>query len=312
MKVTILGSGAFGLALGHLFVSSHNHVTIWSKFQHEVDALRDKYLEILFTTNIESAIEGADIVIIAVPIAFVYDTILSLQNLYRNQSIIIASKGIDSSRLKFGFQILEELLPDASYGILSGGTFAKDMMNDKIMGITLATTDKSIETVVKCCLENSSFLKIQISRDVIGTSVCGAVKNIMAIGFGMLDGYQEPPSSKFLFLTEAILEIQKLIMYFEGDKDTILSYAGIDDIMMTCTSSESRNYTLGVMIGKNTDLKEIQDYKNSTTIEGLETTQAICSLLDYNKNLFPLISTIYEILYHNLPVTSFIQVLKNV
>ena len=312
MNITILGSGVFGLSLAHLFFESKNKVIVWSKFQKEVEELKDKYLDFSFTSDMKEAVLDANVVILAVPIQFFDETLRTLQEFYQKQTILIASKGIHSTSLKFGYQMLEARLPHASYGMLSGGTFAKDMMEDNIMGITLATTYSSVEVIVKQCLHQSSFLKLQISHDVVGVSICGAIKNVMAIGLGMFDGMGTSPSSRYLFLTEVILEIQKIIVKLGGNKDTILSYAGIDDIIMTCTSSESRNYTLGHMIGRRENHNIIQQYKNTTTIEGLETSQSIVSLLQDSLNMFPFVSTIYHILYQGYDTDSLMTTLKEV
>ena len=129
----------------------------------------------------------------------------------------------------------------------------------------------------------------------------------MAIGFGILDGANYPESSKFLFLTEAIYEIRNIINNLGGMDETIFSYAGIDDIMMTCTSSKSRNYTLGKMIGSNASKLVINNYKENTTIEGLGSCMAIYNLLKEKEIHAPIIRIIYEILYDN---RDYIEIIK--
>ena len=295
MNITILGAGAFGLSLSKAFSKSNNKITIWSKLENEINNLKDKYLKYHFTTSLENAIYNSDIIIIAIPIQFFYETIETLKNIYQNQIILIATKGIDNIHLKFTYEIIECNIPNALYGILSGGTFAKDMIEEKPMGITLATTNQYVKEKTHLALQQNHFLKIDDSLDIVGVSICGAIKNVIAIGFGILEGASYCPSSKYLFITNAISEIKKLIILFGGNIDTIFSYAGIDDIMMTCTSYESRNYTLGMMIGKRNDKEMINQYKKETTIEGLETTKAIYSIIDSNN--FPIIKSLYNILF---------------
>ena len=297
MNITILGSGAFGLALAHSLLINNNNITIWSKFKEETTKLKSIYTKFKFTNNLEEAIK-TNIIIIAIPIEFIQNTLTELKQYNYNGIILIASKGIETKQNKFAYEILKEILPNNQYGILSGGTFAKDMQENSIMGITLATTSPQVIELTKKALKNNT-LKLEISNDIIGVSICGAIKNIMAIGFGILDGANYPESSKFLFLTEAILEIKNIIKNLNGNEKTILSYAGIDDIMMTCTSSKSRNYTLGHMIGTNQEQNKIKEYKLTTTIEGLGTTKAFYTLIK-EKNIYaPIITTIYNILYNN-------------
>lgn len=307
MNITILGAGAYAKALAFNF--NNCTLTMWSKFRNEIETLKEKYKNINLTTNLEQAIKNTNLIVIAIPIAFLEETIINIKDYYQNQDILIATKGIDIKTKNFAYEIVKKHLNNSKLGIISGGTFAQDMEEKKVMGLTLATTHNSITEKIKNHLE-SNYLKIQYTNDYIGVSICGSIKNVMAIGFGLLDGANLPPSSRFLFLTEAIYEINNLIIELNGNKDTILSYAGIDDIMMTCTSSLSRNYTLGKIIGENKPIKEIEEYKNNTTIEGLGTSKAIYELsIEKNINL-PICTTIYQILYENKNYQELITLLE--
>ena len=307
MNITILGSGVFGIALGHSFFIGGHHVTVWSKFEKEVLSLKDKYLDFRFTSSMKDALQDSQVIVMAVPIEFVNDTFICMKEYYQDQVILIASKGIASSSSLFAYQMLESVIPNASYGVISGGTFAKDMMMDMIMGLTLATKSNLVKKIALDCFNNHPFLKLDTTDDIRGVSLCGAVKNVMSIGLGILAGMEYSDSSKFLFLTHVIREIKDLIIYFDGDENTIFKYAGIDDIMMTCTSFESRNYTFGTMIGKNVSDDVLEEYKSHTTIEGFVTTDAIYRLLDDDIKKFPIIYTIYKILYKGQDSDSLIK-----
>ena len=249
MKIAILGCGEYGLALANVFSNNGvKEVFGWSKFENEVLACQEKYLAINFSTDLKLVTSDADLIVVAIPIAFLDDVMLSFKDVYGGQDILIASKGIDIDSQGFAYEIIYKYLGNVNLGVISGGTFAKDMVKEKVMGITLGTKSDSIKLKVKQSLENN-FLKVQYIDDIVGVSICGAIKNVMAIGFGLLDGANYPLSSKFLFLTEAIYEIRNLIEMLGGNADTVMTYAGIDDIMMTCTSNQSRNYTLGNMLG---------------------------------------------------------------
>ena len=158
-------------------------------------------------------------------------------------------------------------------------------------------------------LENK-YLKVQYCNDMLGVQICGAIKNVMAIGFGILDGADYPESSRFLFLTEAVYEINYLIKSLDGDNDTILSYAGIDDIAMTCTSSKSRNYSMGKLIGEGNSKDVIDDYKNNTTVEGIGTAKGIKILCETNDINLNICNIIYDILYNNRDYNDLIKYLE--
>ena len=297
MKVTILGCGVYGVALANCFLKNGVTVRMWNKFQKEIDSLQEQYSTIHFSTDLKESTREVDLIVIAIPVAFLEGVMREFRDVYHGEDILIASKGIDTKSLQFAYEIvLNQLGADIPIGVISGGTFAVDMMKKQVMGLTLGTKYEEIRKKVQTGLA-SQFLKIQYCDDIIGVSVCGAIKNVMAIGFGILDGALYSESSRFLFLTEAIYEIKKLIILLGGDANTIMSYAGIDDIMMTCTSVKSRNYTLGKMLGEQRDSQEIDEYKKNTTIEGFGTSKAIC-LLGEEKNIsLPLSKIIYEILY---------------
>ena len=310
MNVSILGCGVYGLALANSFLSKGNSkVCMWSKFDKEIDVLGEKYLDVTFTTDLKKATTKADLLVIAIPVAFLEETMISLKKIYKGQDILIASKGIDVKNFKFAYEIVSDYLDNASIGVISGGSFAKDMQDKKVMGLTLGTKVDSIREKVKLLFEQE-FIKVQYTDDVIGTSICGAIKNVMAIGFGILDGADFPPSSRFLFLTEAIYEIQHFIELLGGNKDTVMSYAGIDDIMMTCTSSQSRNYTMGSMLGSKKSEIEIEEHKNSTTIEGLGTSYAIYHLAKSKNIDLSICTVIYQILYENHNYSELVELLE--
>ena len=310
MNISILGCGVYGLALATVLKTNNINVFMWNKFQNEIDEIKNKYQNIDFSTNLEEATKNSDLIIIALPVNFIESTLIEFKKTYQGQDILIASKGIDTNNNKFAIDIVKDALNINNIGVISGGSFAIDMQNKKVQGLTLATKTDSITKKVKQALENN-YIKIQYTNDLIGVSICGSLKNVMAIGFGILDGASYPESSRFLFLTEAIYEITHLIKELNGNTSTIMSYAGIDDIMMTCTSSKSRNYTLGKMIGENKQLEEINTYKNTTTIEGLGTSKSIYNLAKEKNIQLPITNIIYNILYNNEDYNTLIKYLEN-
>lgn len=310
MNVAILGFGEYGKALASVFLdNTENKVRVWNKFEGEFLNLNEKYLRGTYTTDLRLAVENAHLVVIAVPVLFLDDLMREFKEIYEGQDIVIASKGIEVNEGLFAVEIVRKYLGEIPLGVISGGTFASDMKNGYVMGITLGSEVSRIRNRIRNFFE-CDFLKVQYIDDVMGVSVCGAIKNVMAIGFGMLDGANYPPSSKFLFLTEAIYEIRTLIKFLGGDEKTVMTYAGIDDIMMTCTSVESRNYRLGFMIGKGSSNEEIEEYKSNTTIEGLGTAKAIYKKVLKMEYELPITSIIYKILYEDGSIEKLVKLLE--
>lgn len=310
MNITILGCGAYGVALSCMFRKNNCKIRMWNKFDDVFPELRKKYNDIYFTNNMEDSLINSEIIVVAIPIAFLGDVSFELKNYYKGQDILIASKGIGTDNGLFASEIIKKYINTDNIGVISGGTFAVDMENMKVMGITLGTKSNSVKEKVKRSLQNK-FLKVQYIDDILGVQLCGAIKNVIAIGFGILDGASYPESSRFLFLTEAIYEIDNLIKSLGGSGKTIMSYAGIDDIMMTCTSSKSRNYTFGKLIGSNSNKEEIDDYKNNTTVEGLGTAMGIEILCKNNNLNLGICSIIFDILYNDKDYMELIRFLEN-
>ena len=289
MKIAILGAGAYGIALSSIFHKNKHNVTIWSH-----SALEEKELEktrispklkeykiptnITITSSIKRAIKNANLIIMAVPAHAVNETASKIsEHITKDQHILIATKGIENDTCLFLDDVIERHINTNKLGIISGPTFASDIVKNIPLGLTLATTNYRTKNLVKSLMENSK-LKIRTTQDIIGVQICGAIKNVMAIASGILDGMKVTDSTKALFLTEALNDIKELIEELGGNKNTILSFAGFGDILMTCTSTNSRNFTYGKLIGEG-KIKEANKYASTTTVEGLYTLKSIKELI---------------------------------
>jgi len=311
MKVAVLGTGAYGLSLALMFHENNCHITMWTKFDEEKEML-DKKREhkkvlpkvkipndIIFTTNMKEAVLGAQIILIAVPAGFVDDICRELKNyISKEQHICIGSKGIEQDTCLFVTDVLKKYIHTKHLAVISGPSFAIDIASNVPIGLSLATKDKETEEILKTNLQNKH-LKLRTTKDILGVEICGSIKNVIAIASGMLDGLGYPDSTSCMFITESLHDIKNLIKALGGNKKTILTYAGFGDLLLTCTSVKSRNYTLGKMIGEKKSQKEIDNYINNTTIEGLYTLKSIYKLLKKKKVKMPIIDLIYSIIFKN-------------
>lgn len=309
MKVCILGTGAYGLALADVINNNNHEIIMWSKIKKEIDDIKEFYTsdklpnfiipkEIIFTSNLEEATYNIDLIIIAVPIAFIDSVCQELSKYNITCPICIASKGIEQETCLFGFDIVSKYFNTNKIGVISGPSFASDIIKRTPAGITLATNNKDTVNIIKKAFENKYF-KIRKTNDILGVEICGCIKNILAIASGILYGMDMPSSTIAMFLTESIHDIENLLTALNSNPKTVLSYAGIGDIILTCTSVESRNFTLGTMIGSKKSLLKINNYINNTTIEGLYSLKAMKKLLDNKKINMPIINIIYDIVYKN-------------
>ena len=218
---------------------------------------------------------------------------------YNNKQVIcIASKGIEQNTCRFLYDVVRENINTNNIAIISGGTFAVDIVYKVPIGLTLATRSNTARDVLLKYMQND-YVKLRHTRDIVGTEICGAIKNVIAIASGMLDGMGYPISTSSMFITESLHDIKALIKALGGNKKTILSFAGFGDLLLTCTSVKSRNYTLGKIIGEGKSKEEINKYIESTTIEGLYTLKSIKKLLRNKKIKMPIIDLIYDIIIND-------------
>ncbi len=304
MKISILGAGAYGLALANI-LSDKNDVIVYSIIKKEIDDLRLTYKndklfpnitlskKITFTNNIDDAIKNIDLIIIAIPTNYIEDTIKLLNDkISENINICIASKGINDDTNKFAYDIVKDTLKTKNISILSGPSFAIDTIKKETILLTLAGDNlNEVKNIFP-----SDYIKIETTDDIIGVELSGTLKNIFAIACGILEGMNASESTKASFLTKVINEAKKLIIEFGGNQDTIFYSSGIGDIILTCSSKKSRNFTFGYLIGKSTDKNEINIYLKNNTVEGFDALLSINKLLQLKNINNELINLIHNII----------------
>ena len=309
MNITILGTGAYGLSLSLMFHKNKCNIKMWTKFEEERDMLIEKRehvkvlpgvkipSDIYFTTDMKDAVNDADLIVVAVPAGFVDSVSSELKYcITPEQHICIASKGIEQGTCSFVYDILTRYISSENVAVISGPSFAVDIASFCPIGLTLATFNEETEKLIVKALQNE-YLKLRSTKDIVGVEICGSIKNVSAIAAGMLDGMGFPESTQAMFITESLNDIKSLIHALGGDKNTILSYAGFGDLLLTATSKKSRNFRFGYLLGSNTSKDEVDYYMNNTTIEGLYTLKSIYKLLRDQKVEMPIIDLIYDIIY---------------
>lgn len=314
MKIAILGSGVYGLALSRMFLENNCKITMWTKVKEEYEMLSQKRSNVKglpdyrldesidITMNMQKAMENADIIVLAVSVNYALSTIEEMKAFYHhNQCICIAGKGIDRLNLMFPSEMIKQKLNTKKIAIISGGTFAIDMAKCEPMAITLASKDNDCIQKISKCLSNK-YLTVETSHDILGVEMCGAIKNVFAIASGMINKMGFTESTKSMFITKVINDTGKLISHLGGSKETLLTYAGIGDLIMTTSSLKSRNYTFGELLGSKVSIEEINNYINNNTIEGLYTLKSIYTLLKNNKYKMKIIDIMYDIIYNNADI----------
>lgn len=311
MKVTILGSGAYGIALALMFNENKCDITLWEKFEEHAEQLRKTRINervlpnviipknIKIISDLEESIKDSELIVIAIPAGFVDEVAAELAKyIKKGQHICIATKGIEQDTCLFIDDVVQKYIKTKNIAAISGPSFAVDIANHVPIGLTLATKNKKTAALIHQGLENET-LKLRDTDDLVGTEICGSIKNVIAIAAGMIDGMGLPESTQAMLITESLHDIKELIKALGGDGKTILSFAGFGDLLLTCTSTKSRNFSFGRLIGSGTSKDEIDNYINNTTIEGLYTLKSIHKLIKNKKVNIPIIDLIHDIVFYD-------------
>jgi len=289
-KVGIIGFGKWGKAMTKVLYDSGNDVIVYTRQNY--DQFKDEYISISFSNNLTEVIGFADFVIIATKASEVEDLVKSIKErglLMRN--CIITSKGFSSDG-----RLLSDILYDVvldHIGVLSGHNFASEIIDCKL---TLSTLSSNIPDI----FFNNRF-KIERCDDVIGLQVCSIMKNIYAIGCGIIVAAFNSENTKAAFLTIAFHELFLAIELFGGVRETAYTAAGLGDLVLTCYSTHSRNHMFGEMF-----VRGLSD--DGATVEGYG---SIIKMKDDIRVRLPLCNAIYELITKKINLEAFQMFLIN-
>lgn len=306
MKVGILGTGAYGCSLSKGIVANKNEVMMWTPFIEEKESIEKTRIirslpgfkldeSIKLTNDLDEIVNFSKLLIVAIPSQTVDSLFQQLgEKITDDKHICITSKGIEEKTGLFMSEVLRKYSDTKNVAVISGPSFAIDLVNNNTCGLALATKNDETAKIVEKVFEND-FLRLRRNEDLIGTEICGSMKNVIAIASGMLDGLKTSDSTRAMLLTEALHDMSKIIVEFNGSERTILSYAGFGDLLLTCNSTKSRNYSFGKLLGEGKTKEEIEQYLKNNTVEGYNTLLSIYKLLKENEIKIPMINLIHKI-----------------
>ena len=318
MKVSILGIGAFGIALTKI-IKKDIKISMWTNFEDELKSVELKRenpivlpgvkidSKIELTTDMKKSVKNADVIFIAVPAVAVREVSNLLKDhITKEQTICILTKGIEKTTNMFMFDIVKETINTENICILAGPSFAVDVASAANIGISLASENDDQKQKVENVLSNAN-LCITKTTDVIGVEISSAIKNIFAIICGMVDGKKESDSTKAAVLTILLNDFRLAMGVLGGRETTIYSFAGIGDFLLTCMCSKSRNYSFGKLLGQGMNLQEALNNMQVKTIEGLYTLDATYDILKKKQVKINSINLIYDVIYNDKKVDNLLK-----
>jgi len=302
-NIAIIGTGAYGLSIALSLLKKNKNVKMWSEKADYINKNRKNsgiLPNIEIPDNIEIScdyeyvLKDTKIVFIAVAAKYV-DSVTKELNKYdiKDKYFCIVSKGIEQNTCDFVSEVFKRNIKSKKLAIISGPSFAIDIANNEPIGLSIASKNKQTLDIIKKTVESDT-IKLRPSTDLIGIELCGSIKNVIAIASGILEGLGYSESTRSFLITESLHDIKSLIYGLGGNKKTILSFAGVGDLLLTATSTKSRNYSFGLLVGKK-DVSEVKKYLETTTVEGYYTLKSIYTLIKRKKIKMPIIDLIYKI-----------------
>ncbi len=305
-NILILGSGGFGVSLAVMLHKSGHQVTMWSKFQQEIDEIRlygenRKLLpgiavdmSIRLTTSMESAAD-ADLAIIAVPSFAVRDVAKEL-SAYISPKTIVANvgKGFEGSSLLRLSEVIQQELPGNDVVVLSGPSHAEEIARNVPTTIVAACARRESAETVQDLLMNTN-LRIYVNDDMVGVELGGALKNIIAVCAGICDGLGLGDNTKAALMTRGLAEIARLGAAMGAQAETFTGLTGMGDLIVTCTSMHSRNRRAGILIGQGLSADEAVK-RVGMTVEGCNADKAAYELAKKYHVEMPITEQLYLVL----------------
>lgn len=319
-SISIIGAGTWGTAIANMLANHDNKVVLCSRFQEEVDKLNETHThpnlkgcdishKIIITSDMEVATKDMEVVVIAVPSPFVRDTTKSFKDyLKKDQIIVTVAKGIEDETNLTMSEIIEDVLGEGyNVAALSGPTHAEEVFIGQPTLIVSACKDeevaKKIQKIFYC-----EVLRVYSNTDIKGVELCGALKNIIALAAGMSDGLGYGDNAKAAIITRGLNEMTTLGRAMGCNLKTFYGLAGIGDIVVTATSTHSRNHNCGYLIGKGYSLEDAKK-EVGMVVEGVNALQAAKQLeKKYNVEL-PIVDVVYDILMNGKDVETAITML---
>lgn len=306
-KIGVIGAGAWGTALAIAAKRAGRDVTIWAHEPEVVSAINDKHENTTFlsgikldsgikaTSNMAEAL-NADAVLMVAPAQHVRGVCeMAKPHWKKGAPIVLCSKGVEKNTLNLMSEIAEQVLGDtAPVAVLSGPTFAKEVANNLPTAITLACRDEALGQKLIDAMASKTF-RPYYSPDVIGAELGGAIKNVLAIACGIVEGRKMGDNARAALITRGLAEIARLGLVLGAEPLTLMGLSGLGDLTLTCNAMQSRNFSLGFELGQGKSLDEILSERNSVA-EGVPSATSVVELAEKNQVDMPICQAVYAVL----------------
>jgi glycerol-3-phosphate dehydrogenase (NAD(P)+) len=319
--IGVIGAGSWGTTLACLLSEKGYDVSLWAFEKDLADEINTKGVNSVYlpdtplvaalkaTHSLEEAVGKARYVVNVVPTQFTRSVFSEAASYVREDAVIVsASKGIEQGSLLTVHSVLREI-SGRETAVLSGPSFAKEVIRKRPTAVTLATENVGTGLLLQEIF-NTNYFRVYTHRDIIGVELGGALKNVIAIASGICDGLELGHNARAALITRGLAEIMRLGEYMGADKKTFSGLSGLGDLVLTCTGPLSRNYSVGVKLGKGMTLPEILSSTRSVA-EGVATSLSAYELsLKYGVEM-PIVEQVYNVIYKGNHPAEAVNMLMN-
>lgn len=316
-----MGAGAWGTALAISLSRSKNNTVYLNSYDqtHNKEMLAQKhnhkYLHgisfpegLFITNNWKEIINKCSSILISVPSFCFYETLKSMENYLNSDHIIIsATKGFCTKKNKLLSQLIAEKYPKNFFGILTGPSFAIEVAKNLPTKVIIASENIEYAKYIKNIFDNNTF-SCCISNDIIGCQIGGAAKNVIAIACGISNGLGYGENARMCIITQGLKEIKNLGILLGGIPETFDGLSGLGDLVLTCSSKNSRNFSFGKLLGQGNSKQESLEIIQQT-VEGIETTKYLSKIMKLTKINMPVCNFVTEVISNRVSVKEFKKLL---
>jgi glycerol-3-phosphate dehydrogenase (NAD(P)+) len=330
-RLAIIGGGAWGTSLACVAVRAGASIVLWARRPAVVAAINEDrenplYLPgvaldpvIMATNDAAAALAGAEAALIVVPAQFLRGVLTMLAPLLaptlrspatgagsrRGLPLLLCAKGIEAESLKTMSEIAAEVAPHSPVAVLSGPSFAAEAANGRPTAVTIASRDAALARAFVAALGSRTFRPYS-SADPLGAEIGGAVKNVLAIACGIIDGKGLGDNARAALITRGLAEMVRLGLAKGAATDTFRGLSGLGDLVLTCTAGQSRNYALGAALGRGVSLAAALGQRRSV-VEGIATSAAVARLAGRLGIEMPISAAVDRVLHRGMAIDMMIE-----
>ena len=307
-KISIIGAGSWGTALARLLAVNGHDVVMWSIVEDEIRMLQENHEhltklpgvklpdDIVFTTDMECAVKGKDILVLAVPSPYTRSTSRTMAPYVGEGQIIVSvAKGIEESTLKVLADVIKEEIPQADVAVLCGPSHAEEVGRSIPTTVVAGAKTRKTAEYIQNVFMNKVF-RVYTSPDMMGMELGGALKNVIALAAGIADGLGCGDNTKAALITRGIAEMSRLGVAMGGHIETFNGLTGIGDLIVTCASRHSRNRKAGYLIGQGKTMQEAMD-EVKMVVEGVYSAKAAKILAEKYHIDMPIVEEVNQVLF---------------